>query len=111
MGTLMNSTTGHEAVVGNCCVKRFMTNIPSNIIFSAVRRVRQDASKSLNLQTLDFAYARGWVSDWEYEFYSDSLRKRKTSDKQATHRERINEKILARMARPSDAESEEKQRN
>ena len=45
---LRNDHNGAQATVGNICVKKFM-GLPSDNIFQAIKRVRKDASKSLNL--------------------------------------------------------------
>merc|ERR1719199_463516 len=81
-------------------------DLPSEAIFSAVRRVSQDRAKSLNIETVNFAYERGWITDWDCEFYQDTSRKRSTSERQQEHRERINEKIIARMTRPADMDDD-----
>lgn len=91
--TLVNRKNGKRAVVGNCCVKKFL-NLPSNEIFSAIKRVRQDNRKSLNRETLEHAFAKGWVSPQDISFYTDTLRKRKLSYKQMKWRTDINARVL-----------------
>jgi len=93
---LSNKKNQNEATVGSCCVKKFM-ELPSNKIFGAVKRVKKEAGKSLNEETLTHVYKQQWISQWEYDFYIDTCRKRKLTAKQKEVRKRINEKILVMM--------------
>lgn len=103
--TLINRKNGKRAVVGNCCVKKFL-NLPSNEIFSAIKRVRQDSGKSLNRETLEYAFAKGWISPREMRFYFDTLRKRKLSYKQRKWRIDINRRVLRRIVKGSNVRME-----
>ena len=94
---LRNKTNDQFATVGNCCVKKFI-GLPSDLIFQAAKRIRLDGSKSLNGEALSYARDRGWISEWERDFYFDIMRKRSLSLKQATKKRQINEKFLMRMA-------------
>mmetsp|Transcript_5795 Transcript_5795/g.10638 ORF Transcript_5795/g.10638 Transcript_5795/m.10638 type:complete len:279 (-) Transcript_5795:991-1827(-) len=94
---MAHDNSGKEVNVGNCCVKKFF-QLPSDTIFAAVRRVQQDRDKALNTATIDFAYEHEWISDWDYQFYMDTFRKRKLSQRQHEQRERINAKILDRTS-------------
>ena len=91
---LINLENGSHATVGNCCVKKFM-DIRSDIIFQAVKRIQDDDESALNEDAIEYAHARGWLTDWEYKFSQDTKRKRKLSSKQLAYRTRINKKILA----------------
>lgn len=93
---LRNKTNGVFATVGNCCVKKFI-GLPSDLIFQAVKRVRSDASRSLNAESIAYARERGWINDWEHEFYFRIMRKRSLSEKQVAKKRQINEMILLRM--------------
>ena len=93
---LRNRINGNEAIVGNVCVKKFL-GLPSDLIFQAIARVSKDLSKGLNTETLDHARRKGWINDWEKEFYSDTMRKRSLSDKQLVKRVQINRKIMAHI--------------
>jgi hypothetical protein len=101
---LRNKTNGVFATVGNCCVKKFI-GLPSDLIFQAVKRVRSDATKSLNAEAIAYARDRDWINEWEQEFYFRVMRKRNLSEKQASKKRQINEKFLLRMrlARPPAA--------
>lgn len=93
---LQNKVNGNDAIVGNCCVKKFI-GLPSDKIFQAVKRVRKDTEKSLNAEAVQHAYDRGWITEWERDFYFDIMRKRNLSTKQATKKIQINEKVMRNM--------------
>lgn len=99
---LHNRLTRNKAMVGNCCVKNFM-GLPSDLIFQAVKRVRTDRTKSLNQQTLDYGLSKGWVSDWEYRFYMNIMRKRSLTYKQAQKKEQVNYLFMLKMERARTA--------
>ena len=95
---LQNKQNHNQAIVGNCCVKKFI-GLPSDKIFQAVKRVRKDNEKSLNSEALDHAYKNGWINKWEYDFSMDTVRKRNLSVKQLQTRKKVNEKMLFNMRR------------
>lgn len=93
---LKNTKNKNVATVGNCCVKKFI-GLPSDKIFQAIKRIKKDDCKSLNGEAIELAYSKNWISQWEYNFYCDTFRKRKLSDKQMLKRKQINEKVLFKM--------------
>lgn len=95
---LRNKINRNDAIVGNCCVKKFI-GLPSDKIFQAVKRVRKDTEKSLNIEALQYALEHRWISEWEKDFYCDIMRKRNLSPKQAVKKNEINEKFLRNMQR------------
>lgn len=95
---LKNKRNGNHATVGNCCVKKFV-GLPSDKIFRAVKRVRKDTSKSLNAEAIKHAFNRGWITEWERDFYFNIMRKRILTAKQASKKQQINELVLQRMKR------------
>ena len=95
---LGNKRNGNSATVGNCCVKKFM-GLPSDKIFKAVKRVRKDEEKSLNAEAIGHAYERGWINDWEKDFYFDIMRKRNLTPRQLEKKIQINEKMLHNIRR------------
>merc|ERR1719330_1073858 len=99
-GLCSHSPITEHCVVGNCCVKRFLGEIASEKVFAALRRVSRDGSRALNQEVIQFASAQGWLSDWDCTFYLDTVRKRSMTEKQQEHRERINQKVLARVRDP-----------
>lgn len=94
---MRNVENRRSTTVGNCCVKRFM-DLSSEYVFQGMRKIKSDPTSSMNVEAADFAFLRGWISGWEHGFYLDVWRKRRLSVKQAAVKERINEKVLARMA-------------
>ena len=95
---LSNRRNRKQATVGNCCVKKFI-GLPSDKIFQAVKRIRRDPSKSLNVEAIRHAFDRRWIGEWERDFYFDIMRKRSLSVKQAAKKDEINQLVLARMKR------------
>lgn len=91
-----NKKNHNEATVGSCCAKKFM-ELPSNKIFNAVKRIKKDANRSLNPETITHMFNQQLITQWEYDFYINTCRKIKITDKQKETRKRINEKIIAVM--------------
>ena len=89
---LRNEKNRNTAIVGNCCVKKFI-GLPSDKIFQAIKRVRKDNEKSLNAEAIEYAYSRGWINDWERNFYIDNMRKRNLTNKQLAKKIQINDKL------------------
>ena len=90
---LQNRHNGTQATVGNCCVKKFI-NLPSDKIFQAIKRIRKDASKSLNPEAVQHAFDRKWITEWEKTFYFNILRKHNLIEKQRTIKLKINARVL-----------------
>ncbi|MCB1662469.1 MAG: hypothetical protein KDI20_07695 [Pseudomonadales bacterium] len=95
---LQNKITKKSTIVGNCCVKKFI-GLPSDKIFQAVKRVRKDDTKSLNIEAIRHAFEKRWINEWEYNFSLNTMRKRKLTVKQLQTRQKINEKMLFNMKR------------
>lgn len=95
---LSNASTGKFADVGNRCVKRFL-GLRSDLIFTGIKRVKNDISKSLNVDATVFFFERGVINRWEYEFQNDTLKKRILTGPQRDKRMQINRKVLAYMER------------
>jgi hypothetical protein len=96
--TLDNRLTGHSLEVGNVCVKRFI-GIQTQQIFDGLRRVGKFNNLSLNAACIVFFRERGVLTDWEYEFLSDTFRRRTLTGKQLAQRQQINRRILALVRR------------
>jgi hypothetical protein len=90
---IKNKHNGTEVEIGNCCVKKFM-GLRSDIIFSAIKRIRKDIYKSLNADTLSFAFQKRWISEWENNFYCDIMKKRCLTEKQQHIKIQINRNVL-----------------
>jgi hypothetical protein len=95
---LKNRVTGADADVGNVCVKRFL-GFRSDLIFQAIKRIQKDIGKSLNADAIAFFRQRGLLSDWDYGFLQNTMRKRQLSGAQEAQRIRINHKVLAAVAK------------
>jgi len=95
---LQNRSNGNFATVGNVCVKKFI-GLPSDKIFTGVKRVRKDVQKSLNDSALRYAFEKGWLNDWEFSFYQDIMRKRVLTTRQREKKDEINVKIVSSMKR------------
>ena len=90
---IVNRLNGNSVIVGNVCVTKFL-GLPSDRLFSALKRVAADNGRALNAAMIEHARSKGWINDWEREFYLDTMRKRRMSDKQRAKREQINRQVL-----------------
>lgn len=93
---IVNRENGNSAVVGNVCVKKFL-GLPSGPIFQAVKGVKRGVRKTFNEETILHAQRKGWITQWEVNFYLDTIRKRSLTEKQAAKRKQINDKILSKV--------------
>uniref|UniRef100_A0A7C4EKK5 Uncharacterized protein n=1 Tax=Fundidesulfovibrio putealis TaxID=270496 RepID=A0A7C4EKK5_9BACT len=96
--TIKNIVTSNVADVGNRCVKRFL-GLDSDKIFTALKRIRKDPTKSLNADSIVFFKGTRTITSWEYDFLTNTQGKRKLSSRQLETRININNKILASVAR------------
>lgn len=101
---LYNKTNRQTVAVGNSCVKKFI-GLPSDKIFQAVKRIRADDEKSLNIEAIQHAFDKGWINKWEHDFSIDNIAKRKLSDKQLQTRKKVNQKMLFNMKRAANKKS------
>lgn len=92
--SIHNSITGQSTEVGNVCVKRFL-GLRSDLIFTAIKRIRKDPSKSLNADAITFFFERSLLNSWEYQFCQNTMRLRNLSPAQLAKRLDINRKVLA----------------
>ena len=90
---IKNKLNGNTATVGNVCVKKFI-GLPSDKIFKSIRRISRDIAKSLCVEAVNYLQYKNMMSEWEYKFYLDTMRKLKLSDKQLEKRIEINRKLL-----------------
>lgn len=91
--SIRNRITGHLTEVGNVCVKRFL-GLRSDLIFTAIKRIRRDPDKSLNADAVAFFHERGLLNQWEYGFCQNTMRLRNLSRAQIAKRRCINQKVL-----------------
>jgi hypothetical protein len=90
---LRNVENGLTTIVGNCCVKLFVSGAPK--LFSGIGRIRKDPNKAPNSEVIRYAVLRGLIGDWERGFLIETERKRCLTEKQRLKRIEINQKILA----------------
>jgi hypothetical protein len=93
---LNNRLNGRVAIVGNCCVRRFL-GLPSEPLFAGLRRVMKNKEAALTSEVIEYAHERGWIDDWQRAFYLDTRERRWISPKQRAKRVEINERVVARM--------------
>ena len=99
---IKNRENANEAEVGNVCVHNFM-QLASRRIFSVIRRVRAEKTKSFNPAALDLFRRRGVVSAAEVEDYLSYWRKRTNmSDREREQKVDINKRILAFVERETE---------
>lgn len=91
---LRNRNNGNTATVGNICVKKFL-GLPSDKIFQAIKRIRKDIEKPLNSEAVVYALRRGWINQWESDFYLNIYKKRNLTDKQRFKKLEVNRKLLS----------------
>lgn len=91
---IRNRKNRNEAEVGNVCVHNFM-QLASRRIFSVLRRVRAEISKSLNPAALDLFHERGVISSFELDEYKSYWRKRTNmTDAQRRQKLDVNQRVL-----------------
>ncbi len=91
---IKNTENDNETEVGNCCINKFLGIEKGNKIFDSIKRLKDDLSKSMSAEVLEYLNEKKVISEFEYDFYTDTIRKRVLSQKQLDIRERINQKLL-----------------
>lgn len=93
--TIKNKINNNTARVGNSCVKKFINE--SDKIFRSISQIKKSIDKSLNAETISFAFEKHWITQKDRNFYIDIFRKRNLSEKQSNWKTSINKKILNRI--------------
>jgi hypothetical protein len=91
---LKNKKNSRITEVGNCCVNKFLGIEDGNRIFASIKRVKEDLTKSMSSEVLEYLNSKKVLSDFDYKFYSDTIRKRNLSEKQLELKKRINQKLI-----------------
>ena len=92
---LLSNKYSQEVVrIGNVCVNKFITK---NNNFNGYKRIVKDPKKSVNYELLKIAYTNKWITDWDFNFYSDIIAKRNLTPKQSENKKRINVKIINKI--------------
>lgn len=94
--TLKNKFTKNVVDVGNRCVNKFL-GVRSTLLFAAIKRIRANSKKSLNEDAIVFFRYVGAINKWEYDFLTNTMRKRALSKAQMQKRISINERLLLAM--------------
>ena len=95
---IRNQFNNNMARVGNCCVKKFM-GISSDKIFATVKKLSSDMTKAANAETIQYAFDNKVVTEWDKNFYLDTIRKKNLTEKQMEFRYRINVKIMKKYSK------------
>jgi len=88
-----NIYTDAELIIGSDCINKFFKYDISNV-HDSIKRVIKDNTKSLNRSLVRKAVVAKIITNWEWGFYTDIIRKRSLTGKQLSTKQRINEKIL-----------------
>ena len=97
---IANKSTGSRAMVGNCCVKRFL-ELPSAAIFAGLKRIGADPCASMGAAALEMALGNHWIAGWEGALYHQATRRQGCSPAQMSKKIEINQRVLARVRAPS----------
>lgn len=68
---IKNDITDNMVMVGNCCVKKFMEELESDKIFSAMKK------RKVNKAAIELAFAKGIITEHESNYCIKNMRKRK----------------------------------
>lgn len=91
---IKNTINNRHTEVGNCCVNKFLGIDEGNKIFTSIKRLKEDPTKSMSPEVLEYLFNKKVLTDFEYKFYLDTIRKRKFSYKQLEIRKKINQKLI-----------------
>ena len=80
---IKNSTNAKSTEAGNCCSNKFLGIDDGNKIFTSIKRLKEDITKSISAEVIDYLKEKKLLTDFEYKFYTDTFRKRKLSEKQS----------------------------
>jgi len=90
---LQNKVNANQVEVGNCCVKNFL-GVSYDLLFVGLKKVMNNINAAFNKAVLCYVKQQGWIDNWEYDFYGNTLLKRKLSEKQRAKRCQINARVL-----------------
>jgi len=91
---LMNRKNSERVIVGSVCVKKFL-GLPADKIFHAIERIQEDPARSLNAETIDFAYEQGWITFLDSVSYGLLRGRKKLAAEHLQKRIEINGKVLS----------------
>lgn len=91
---IRNRTNKVITEVGNCCIKKFLGIDDGDKVFTSIKKLKEDISKSMSAEVVEYLYRKHAINNYEYKFYLDIYRKRNLSGKQEDIKRKINEKFL-----------------
>jgi hypothetical protein len=91
---IKNIKNNNQTEVGNCCINKFLGIKEGNKVFASINRLKEDISKSMSHEVLEYLNEKKVLTAFEYEFYKDIIRKRNLSEKQKKIKEGINQKLI-----------------
>ncbi len=93
-----NGQNGHEAKIGNCCIRFFEKHSASfegmHTVQDGLRRIQEDKSRAANVGLVEQAFRSGVLNTWERDFCIDTAKKRSLTDAQVATKEKINKKLI-----------------
>ena len=103
---LRNRITECDALVGNSCVKQFMSDlvvdIPTNAIFASIKRVKKSPGKAVHKHLVKMAKEKRRITGWAESWYVKHSRKRDLTAREMAYRRRLNRRILAEPEEPQE---------
>ena len=98
---IVNDENGRRAIVGNCCVTKFMGDQPvfagTQKMFDALGRIKRDINASANESLIEYAYSKRIIGERDYNFYLDIWRKRSLSEPQKRWKVSLNQRIITHL--------------
>lgn len=91
---IKNKENNSITEVGNCCIIKFLGIDEGNKIFISIKRLRNDITKSMSIEVIEYLKSKNILNAIEFAFYHDVHRKRNLSDKQLEFKTKINKKLL-----------------
>jgi hypothetical protein len=97
MCVITNRLNGETAIVGNHCIRRFLT-LSSDQLFASLRKIIKNPEAIPGTELVEFVHGKHWINDWERKFLTSVCQCRRLSDKQKAIVSQINAKIMARAS-------------
>jgi hypothetical protein len=91
---IKNKKNNLTTEVGNCCINKFLGIEEGNKIFTSIKRLKNDPTRSMGIDAIEYLKKKRILNDFEYEFYNDIHKKRNLSEKQLEIKKRINKKLI-----------------
>jgi transcriptional regulator of met regulon len=98
-----NIYNGFTIQVGNCCVKKFMsdTSLWPQVkqMSSILHGIKNNILYSINIGSLYDFFLKNVITEWEFQFYQSIGKKRNLSEKQKQIKTNINLKIFKNITK------------